>query len=278
MTKSPLEPLVAAEGLFILHLFYAIDAVSWSELDEEERLTARARFSATVEQVRAMPDTQLLTFSVIGGKADLGFMLVGPDLHRVNQAEKQLAQGLGPGVLVPAYSYFSMTERSEYTTTEEEYALCTLQKEKGLQPGTEAYENALVEFRSRMEKYGKDRLYPNLPDWPVICFYSMTKRRAVNQNWYALVFEERKRLMAGHARVGRQWAGRIRQLITGSTGLDDEEWGVTLFAKDPGEIKGIVYEMRFDEVSAIYADFGPFYVGLQLAPSVLLDRVLPEAA
>jgi chlorite dismutase len=112
-----------------------------------------------------------------------------------------------------------------------------------------------------------------MPDWPVFCFYPMSKRRGENQNWYALPFEDRKELMAGHARVGRQYSGRVRQLITGSTGLDDWEWGVSLFAHDIFEIKSIVYEMRFDEVSARYADFGEFYVGLQLPVDELFRRL-----
>jgi chlorite dismutase len=125
-----------------------------------------------------------------------------------------------------------------------------------------------------MEKYLKDRLYPVLPPWPVMCFYPMSKRRGEAHNWYALSFEERKKLMLGHARIGRQWHGKILQLITGSTGLDDWEWGVTLLAHDPLNIKGIVYEMRFDEVSAKYADFGEFFVGLQVPLDELFRRVL----
>jgi len=124
-----------------------------------------------------------------------------------------------------------------------------------------------------MEKYNKDRLYPNMPDWPVFCFYPMGKRRGEEQNWYHLDFETRRQLMMGHARVGRTYAGRVRQLITGSTGLDESEWGVTLFAHDTQDIKEIVYEMRFDEVSALYAEFGDFYIGLQLPLDELFRRV-----
>jgi chlorite dismutase len=129
------------------------------------------------------------------------------------------------------------------------------------------------QFHERMEKYLKDRLYPNMPDWPVFCFYPMSKRRSENQNWYALPFEDRRKLMLGHARVGRQYSGRVRQLITGSTGLDDWEWGVSLFAHDIFDVKSIVYDMRFDEVSARYADFGEFYVGLQMPVDELFRRL-----
>jgi len=275
MSDSVAPPLVPAEGLHVLHLFYVVDAESWEDLESPGQKTNRERFRSTIQELRALPETQLLTFAVVGTKADLGFMLVGKDLQSLNAAEKRLTQSLGAGILQPVYSYFSMTERSEYTTSEEDYIANTLKGERNLEEGSEAFQSALEEFRTRMAKYGKDRLYPNLADWPVLCFYNMNKRRDPQQNWYALPFEERKKLMGGHARVGRQWAGKIRQLITGSTGLDDEEWGVTLFAHDTYDIKGIVYEMRFDEVSAQYADFGPFYIGLQLEPDALLDRIFP---
>jgi chlorite dismutase len=215
----------------------------------------------------------LITFSMIGPKSDLGFMLLTPDLHDADRFSKQLGQVFGPDVLIPAYSYLSMTELSEYTTPESEFKLQLVNEEK-LEEGSEAFEARLGEWRARMAKYNKDRLYPNMPDWQVMCFYNMNKRRNVGQNWYAHTFDERRQLMAGHARVGRTWAGKIRQLITGSTGLDEAEWGVTLFAHDTHHIKGIVYEMRFDEVSAQYAEFGDFYIGLQLPTDELLARVL----
>jgi chlorite dismutase len=166
-----------------------------------------------------------------------------------------------------------MTERSEYTTTEEEFE-DSLVNEKGLVNASPEFSQAMAEFRTRMSKYLQDRLYPNMPDWPVFCFYPMTKRRNPGQNWYSLPIADRKKLMQGHARIGRTFAGRVRQLITGSTGLDDAEWGVSLFANDIFDIKSIVYEMRFDEVSAQYAEFGEFFVGLQLPLDELLTRLL----
>jgi hydrogen peroxide-dependent heme synthase len=194
------------------------------------------------------------------------------DLHTANQIEKKLTVSLGPDVLTPVFSFYSLTERSEYTIGEDDYA-ASLIAEKGLSDGTPEFTEAMTEFRQRMQKYLQDRLYPNMPDWPVFCFYPMTKRRDAVQNWYVLPFEKRKELMLGHGRIGRQYAGRVRQLITGATGLDDAEWGVTLFAHDIFEIKSIVYEMRFDPVSARYADFGEFYVGLQLPLDDLFRRI-----
>jgi chlorite dismutase len=124
-----------------------------------------------------------------------------------------------------------------------------------------------------MAHYREHRLHPQLPAKQLLCFYPMTKRRGEADNWYVLPFEERKRLMAGHARVGRTYAGRVLQLITGATGLDDWEWGVTLLADDADVLKDIVHEMRFDEVSARYAEFGPFYLGLVAEPADVLARL-----
>jgi chlorite dismutase len=124
-----------------------------------------------------------------------------------------------------------------------------------------------------MADYAENRLHPRLPAKKVLCFYPMSKRRDGADNWFTLPFADRKRLMSGHARVGRTYAGRVLQLITGSVGIDDWEWGVTLLSDDPAVLKEIVYEMRFDEVSARYAEFGPFFTGLVLDPAVALSRV-----
>jgi peroxiredoxin len=270
MTDRP--ALRPKEGWHVLHLFYRVEFGQWQLQTDQERLAAKTKLSALVQEIRSLPSTQILTFSIISPKADLGFMLLTDDLHTANSIEKRLTLSLGADNLTPVFSFYSLTERSEYTLSEEEYG-SSLTSEKGLSPDSAEFTQAIAEFRQRMQKYLQDRLYPNLPDWPVLCFYPMTKRRNAAQNWYILPFEKRKQLMLGHARVGRQFAGRVRQLITGSTGLDDAEWGVTLFAHDVFEIKSIVYEMRFDAVSAQYADFGEFYLGLQLPLDDLFRRI-----
>ena len=270
--KSP-APIVSAEGWHVLHLFYKVEQGAWSMLSKEEQFTARTRLSDLVAEIRDTEGAQVLTFAMVSPKADLGFMLLCADLHVANFFEKRLTNVLGPDVLTPTFSYLSMTERSEYTTSEADYAQ-SLADEDGLAVGTPEHEDKLVAFRERMAKYMKDRLYPVLPPWPVMCFYPMNKRRGTaGQNWYALSFEERKKLMLGHAKIGRTWHGKILQLITGSTGLDDWEWGVTLLAHDPINLKGIVYEMRFDEVSAQFAEFGEFFIGLQLPIEEIFRRV-----
>jgi hydrogen peroxide-dependent heme synthase len=269
---SDVPEIVPQEGWHVLHLFYKVEHGQWQLLSGDEKRRSLSKLTGLVDEIRARPSTQLLAFSVVTPKADLGFMLLTPDLQVANVIEKQLTQSLGPDVLTPVFSYLSMTERSEYTTSDAEHTE-TLEKERGLRRGSAEHDAAMEEFRQRMAKYLGDRLYPNLPQWPVLCFYPMSKRRSLQQNWYALPFDERKKLMSGHARVGRRWHGKILQLITGSIGLDDAEWGVTLFARDTYDVKGIVYEMRFDPVSAEYAEFGEFYIGLQLPLDEILQRL-----
>ena len=266
------DTVIPHQGWHVIHLFYHIEQSQWALYSDEEKLDAKTNLSELVQEIRSADSTQLLTFSMVSPKADIGFMLLTDDLHKANEFEKKLSRSLGPDILTPVYSYLSMTELSEYTTTEEIYAK-QLTEEEGIAPDSDEMNAKLEEFRNRMKKYNSDRLYPNMPDWPVFCFYPMGKRRGETHNWYHLDYETRRKLMMGHARVGRTYAGRVRQLITGSTGLDESEWGVTLFSHNTQDIKEIVYEMRFDEVSALYADFGDFYIGLQLALDELFRRV-----
>lgn len=255
-----MDAVTPSEGWGVLHLFYRVD---------------RARADAEPESAKRVVDAvdslqrdghHALVFAVLGHKADLGVVALGPDLARLQTFQQDLLDA----PLVPTTSYVSLTERSEYTSTEADERV-RLEREEGItDPST--LDARLSEWRERMDQYLDHRLHPRLPEKAVIGFYPMSKRRAGPDNWYVLDFESRKRLMAGHARVGRRYAGRVLQLITGSTGLDDWEWGVTLLADDPVALKEIVYEMRFDEVSARYAEFGPFFVGLVVPPAEALRR------
>ena len=273
MTRSAVAAVIPEKGWHVLHLFYRVEHGQWSLLTSEEKIEAKTRLSELVQEIRAAEQTQLVTFSIVSPKAEIGFLLLTPNLQMANAYEKRLSLGLGPDVLQPVYSFVSLTEESEYFSSEADYAL-TLEKEQMLARGSEEFERALAEFRTRMAKYARNKLYPQLPTWEVFCFYPMSKRRNVDQNWYSLSLEARKSLMAGHARIGKQFHGKVLQLITGSTGLDDAEWGVSLFAHDTYHIKEIVYQMRFDEVSARYAEFGDFYLGLTLPLDELFRRVL----
>ncbi|HEX9548249.1 MAG TPA: chlorite dismutase family protein [Acidimicrobiales bacterium] len=211
------EPLTPSTGWGVVHLFCKVQPGVDSEV-----------VVAAVKNGQG-GDHQVVTFSVLGHKADLGFMALGPDWVRLRDLQTAL-QSAGLQVVD---SYVSLTEISEYA--------------EGLP-----------------EEMVSARLYPQLPPAGkrAFCFYPMSKRRGDSHNWYALPFDERKALMIGHGKVGREFRGRVLQLITGSTGLDDYEWGVTLFATRPDDLKDVVYTMRFDEASAHFAEFGPFYTGI----------------
>ena len=207
-------------------------STGWAVLHLFCKLTTRAEAEGVVAAVKAGrgDDHQVVTFAVLGHKADLGFMAVGPDLWRLRRLQSDL-QAAGLEVV---NSYISVTEVSEYA--------------KHMTDGMK-----------------RPRLYPYIPPDETkraICFYPMSKRRVPEQNWYTLPYEQREQLMLEHGKTGRTFSGRVIQLVTGSTGLDDWEWGVTLFAEHPDDLKEVVYTMRFDEASALYAEFGPFFTGL----------------
>jgi chlorite dismutase len=206
-------------------------SIGWGVLHLFCRITPGADGQAVVAAVKVLEseDHQVVPFTVLGHKADLGFLALGPDWVTLRRFQTAL-QATG---LEVADSYVSLTEVSEYA--------------KGMP-----------------EEHLQARLHPVLPPAGkrAFCFYPMTKRRGDKDNWYALDFDERKRLMMDHGKSGRRFAGRVVQLITGSTGLDDFEWGVSLFGVHPDDLKDTVYTMRFDEASAVYAEFGPFYAGV----------------
>jgi peroxiredoxin len=261
------EPVIPSEGWGVVHVFFHLRR---ELLDDPAHATDR--FVKQIKTFEASGDYQALTFSVLGQKADLGLMLLGPDLAVLDAFTAELAASPLGTALLPAASYVSLTALSEYTSTREDEAR-RLTEEEGVQASSPEHDRALEDFDRRMATYAEHRLHPRLPYRRVLSFYPMSKRRGEQDNWYLLGFAERKRLMAGHARVGRSYRGKVLQLITTSVGLDDWEWGVTLLADDPKAITDIVYEMRFDEVSARYAEFGPFVTGLILQPGVLMSRL-----
>ena len=257
MTIEPVHPSV---GWGVLHLYYRVDRTRSDEPGAAK---------GVIEAIDALEADghQVLTFGVLGHKADLGVMALGPDLARLQRFQQELLDG----PLLPEYSYVSLTEQSEYAQTEEDER-ARLAREEGLTDAADI-EPRLAVWRDRIAHYREQRIHPRLPAKAAMCFYPMSKRRTADDNWYGLDFDARKQLMGGHARVGRTYAGRVLQLITGSTGLDDWEWGVTLLADDVVALKEIVYEMRFDEVSARYAEFGPFLTGLIAPPADVLASV-----
>jgi len=246
-------------GWGVLHLFYRVDRA------RAEREPGGAKRIADAVSSLEADGHQALCMAVLGHKADLGVMALGPDLARLQAFQADL---LG-APLEPVWSYVSLTELSEYGATEDDERT-RLAAEEHLEGA--ALDERLATWRERIEHYREQRLHPRLPAKQVCCFYPMSKRRTAGENWYELPFAQRKELMGGHARVGRSYAGRVLQLITGSTGVDDWEWGVTLLADDIVALKEIVYEMRFDPVSARYADFGPFFTGLVLPVAAACAR------
>lgn len=260
------------QGIHVMHLFYRINRLPWAQMPANESAPILARLEALCAANASPSHPRLISYATIGGKADLAFLLFAAELGQLGQLHRDLEACFPPGLLALVYSYLSITELSEYMPTDEDNRQMLIQQEK-LQPESEAFHKRMAELSKRKAEYERYRLYPEMPDWEVMGFYPMNKRRQGADNWYVLDFPTRKRLMAGHARVGRKFAGRISQLITGSTGLDDWEWGVTLMAHQVDALKEIVYEMRFDEVSARYAEFGPFYVNLRLTPTALWSHL-----
>jgi peroxiredoxin len=250
------------QGIHVMHLFYRIDRTRWEHGDAVGKLEALCAVNKHPSHPR------LVTYANVGGKADLAFLLQAAELGQVGQLHRDLEACFAPGTLVPVFSYLSVTELSEYMPSEDDNRQMLIQQEK-LAPESEAFTARMAELGKKRAEYEQYRLYPELPDWEVMGFYPMSKRRQGADNWYTLDFATRKRLMGGHARVGRKYAGRVSQLITGSTGLDGWEWGVTLMAHQVDALKEIVYDMRFDEVTARYGEFGPFFVNLRLTPAAL---------
>jgi len=261
MTNLPVITL--DRGIHALHLFYHLDR---RHLAQPEQSLARLEALCAANAQPSHP--RLTTYVTVGGKADLAFFLLAAELGEISKMHRDLEDCFPPGALKRVFSYLSVTELSEYMSTEDDHRRTLIEEEK-LTLGSEAFEKRMGELRERMKQYEQYRLYPEMPDWEVMGFYPMSKRRAAADNWYTLDFAARRKLMSGHAKVGRKYAGRVSQLITGSTGLDDWEWGVTLMAHQVDALKEIVYEMRFDEVSARYADFGPFFVNMRLRPAEL---------
>lgn len=224
--SEEIVPGIPSEGLSVLHLFYHLN----KNVDRGAVLKALNDVSNEGYQV--------VTAAILGHKADIAVMVLGPDLVRLRRMQSELAAA----ELKISDSYLSITEVSEYA--------------KNLTP----------ERRN-------PRLYPKLPPAGkrAFCFYPMSKRREVGANWYTQSYQDRESMMAEHGVSGRKFSGRVLQLITGSTGLDAFEWGVTLFAQRIDDIKDVVYTLRFDQASAIYAEFGPFYVGVVDEPEVVLE-------
>jgi peroxiredoxin len=255
----------AISGWPVLHRYFRIDRRRWRDLPESERQGAAAELAALLGRAAAEEGLQLLPMAGVA-KSDFGLMAIHPELGRLQQLEQEVAATALGACLQPVYDFLSISEASEYISSDGDWAQ-KLIDEQGVDPASAEFAANMASFRKRMDHYREARVHPRLPeDFPVLCFYPMRKARTDGRNWFTLEFSERKRYMAGHANAGRRYADRITQLITSCTGIDDWEWGVTLFARDLKSIRDIVYEMRFDPGSAVYGEFGPFYVGVRFRP------------
>jgi peroxiredoxin len=264
--------LVPETGWHFLHAFYQVDRAALAALPAGDREAGRAQLIAALGRPAEGGPEQLQCFAVPGHKADFGVMMAGKDLKAVHAVQVALqASALGPA-LKPTYSFYSITEVSEYVPDAEEYGRI-LRDREGVDPESSSYKTKLAAYTDRLGPMNQQRLYPEFPDWPCLCFYPMSKMRLGDQNWYTLPFEKRAELMSQHGKSGMKFAGKVSQLITASTGLDDWEWGVTLWARNQVYLKDIVYTMRFDESSARYALFGNFFFGYILKPAELIETV-----
>jgi chlorite dismutase len=257
--ELPAVPLTV-EGASVLHQMMRVRWPAWKALPEGERLTATQEASEVLAEMEEATGGQSALFSLIGHKGDLMFVHFRRSFAELNDAELQLARLRLSDFLEPATSYLSMIELGLYESTSKVYAGLA---ERGIPPHSPEWNREVEATLERQRQAMAPRLWPDIPVSKYICFYPMDRKRGEAVNWYTLPMAERKRMMEEHGLVGRRYAGTVRQIITGSIGFDDWEWGVDLFADDPLVFKKLIYEMRFDQVSAVYALFGAFYVGLR---------------
>jgi chlorite dismutase len=267
---APPVPLTI-EGASVLHQMMRLRRAAWRELDPAARREIVNEAEAALGEMGRFDDgRQSAAYSLLGHKGDLMFVHFRRSFAELNQAELKLARLRLSDYLETTTSYLSVVELGLYESTSKVYGGLL---EKGVAPHSEEWAKAIEETLARQGAAMAPRLWPEIPAAPYLCFYPMDRKRGEQVNWYRESMPDRQRMMHEHGAIGRRYAGAVRQIISGSIGFDDWEWGVDLFADDPLVFKKLIYEMRFDEVSAVYAAFGSFFIGLRLMPSEL-DSVL----
>jgi len=260
------------EGWSVLHQMFRIRWSAWRELPESERARIATEAASALVAPAAEGATALST--LLGHKGDLMLIHFRRDFAALQQAQLGVARLALERYLEPTASYVSVVELGMYEMTGQIHARLA---GKGLKLGSPEFESAFDDEMAEQRRRVIGRLFQEVPPRRYVCFYPMNKRRGELKNWYSVTFEERGRMMREHGMIGRHYAGQVTQIISGSIGFDDWEWGVDLFADDPIVFKKLIYEMRFDEASALYAEFGPFFTGLQFPagelPSFLEGRV-----
>ncbi len=254
------------EGWWLLHQMFKVSWPAWQALppaERQQKATEAARALGATERGR---EGSSVPCTLLGHKGDLMLIHFRRSLEELEAAQLLVDRLDLAAFLQATTSYVSVVELGMYEMTAQIHARLG---GRGLEPGSEPFEQAFDAEMQEQERRVEGRLFLDVPPRRHVCFYPMNKRRGEAKNWYAVPFEERARMMRDHGVVGRRFAGAVTQIISGSIGFDDWEWGVDLFADDPLVFKKLVYEMRFDDASAWYAEFGPFYVGLQFSPSEL---------
>ncbi|HEX3353414.1 MAG TPA: hydrogen peroxide-dependent heme synthase [Terriglobales bacterium] len=267
--EIPAVPLTI-EGYSVLHQMMRVRWAAWRQVSAADKTTILNDAGALLARMEHGTAGQSALFSLLGHKGDLMFIHFRQSFDELNQAELQLSQLALSDYLEPATSYLSVIELGLYESTIKAYRDL---KDRGIEAHSEEWKREIGDVLSRQKEAMQPRLFPEIPKHRYVSFYPMDRRRGEAKNWYTLPIEERARQMNEHGLVGRRYAGEVRQIITGSIGFDDWEWGVDLFADDPLVFKKLIYEMRFDEVSAVYALFGQFYLGVRV-PATGLPKLL----
>jgi peroxiredoxin len=256
---------ITLEGSSVLHQMFRFDWEAWKRLSNDEQFTVREEVSSLFERWENGSGSparhQSAIFSLMGHKGDLLFVHFRESFAELNRVELELAQTRLDAFLTPQHSYLSLVELGLYESSAKTYAALA---EKGFLQGSPEWNAGVQEVVQRQAAAMAQRLFPSIPPARYLCFYPMDRRRGEAHNWYTESMEERQRMMHEHGMIGRRYADSVRQIITGSIGFDDWEWGVDLFADDPLVFKKLIYEMRFDEVSAVYALFGQFFIGVRV--------------
>jgi hydrogen peroxide-dependent heme synthase len=266
--RLPAVPLTL-EGAFILPQMFRVRWTAWRDLGSTDRKHVLSRAISTFAAMEAHRQEPTALFSLLGHKGDLMLVHFRRTLDELNHAELTVAGSEINEYLEPTTSYLSVIELGLYEASVKLYSGLTA---KGLQPGTAEWNREVEAELVKQREAATPRLWPEIPRRRYLCFYPMNKFRGETKNWYSEPIHERQRMMREHGMIGRHYAGRVTQIISGSIGFDDWEWGVDLFADDPLVFKKLVYEMRFDEASAVYGLFGAFFVGLRF-PSARLENL-----
>ncbi len=265
--QLPAVPLTL-EGYATLHQMMRFRWTNWRSTPDNVRREITNEATQLLAGMESKADGQSALFSLLGHKGDLMLVHFRETFDQLNQAELDVARLRLNDFLEPATSYLSVIELGLYESSLKAYKALA---DRGVEPHSEEWKKSIQETVARQKEAMKPRLFPSMPPNRYICFYPMDRRRGEDKNWFTLPMEERQRQMNEHGLVGRRYAGEVKQIITGSIGFDDWEWGVDLFSDDPLIFKKLIYEMRFDEVSAVYAKFGQFFIGLRLPAGKLTE-------